>query len=272
MSYTTTENADKAFSTTGNFCLDFFTRITRSALFNDYIDAFNKAWVEDKEIATQLLMNMRDVRNGKGEKFIPAVIMVYLKNTIPIDVYEVILRKMIEYGYWKDLLRIIEIDSRTILETSKHTLLSHESIEIKLFAEQLKKDNDTLKDISDSTNNSDTKLAISLCSKWAPSETTHYNHYPMYAALNIMQAMNLTPKEYRIMLSKLRKHLNILEMYMSTNQFDKIDFSKLPSVAMMKMKKSFFSRYKCRWSRIRKQKKFTFIISRIFEKIIRRKN
>ena len=229
---TTTENRDAAFSTSGNCCLDFFTRITRNAPVSDYIEAFTKAWAENRETAYQVLMNMRDVRGGKGEKLIPAVIMVYLKLNIEQNVYEAMLHKMIEYGYWKDLLKIIEIECRTKMEINCKTM-DKCPIEVQLFAKQLQQDAIALETTTEK------KAIISLCAKWAPSEKTHYDHHPMQIAKNIMAAMNLQPKEYRQLLTKLRKHLNVLEMLMSTQQYDLIDFSKVPSVAMMKLKKAF---------------------------------
>lgn len=234
-----TENGDKAYATSGDFCLDLFTRITRNALFSDYIDTFAKAWSEDKETSIQILMNMRDIRNGKGEKLIPSVLLVYLKFIIESDVYEAILRKMVEYGYWKDLLRIIEIETRALLESNKKSLISKSPIEVKLFAEQLKKDFQIISDAESTDNSSTKKVAISLCSKWAPSEKTHFDHHPIFAATNIMNEMGLDPKQYRVMLTKLRSHLSILETLMSTQRFDEIDFSKLPSIAHMKTKKAF---------------------------------
>ena len=232
-----TENGDKAFATSGDACLDFFTRITRSAPLSDYVDAFTKAWTEDKETAVRLLMNMRDIRGGKGEKLIPAVLLAYLRFSIPANVYEDILRKMIEYGYWKDLLRVMEICTRAGLAQSKRAVMDTKPIEVQLFAEQLKADSLILQNAGSSTD--DKKAAISLCAKWAPSEKTHYDHHPMFFAKNIAVAMGLNQKDYRKMLSKLRQHLCILETLMSTQKFDQIDFSKLPSVAMMKMKHAF---------------------------------
>lgn len=231
-----TENGDKAFSTSGNVCLDFFTRITRNAAISDYIDAFTKGWKEDKNTMFQILMNLRDVRDGKGEKLIPAVIMVYLKFTIPANVYETILRQMILYGCWKDLLRIMEIETRTYMERSKKSVIEECSIEAKLFAEQLKKDNDAL---LEETQNPGKKVAISLCAKWAPSENTHYDHHPIFATTQIRKAMGIEPKQYRLMLTKLRRHIGVLEMLMSTQRYDEIDFSKLPSIALMKMNNAF---------------------------------
>lgn len=234
---TTTENGDKAFNFSGSSCLDFFTRITRNAEFKDYIDVFTKAWMEDATLATRILMNMRDVRGGKGEKLIPVVIMVYLKNTIDPSIYESILHRMLDYGYWKDLLKIIEIDCRAKIESKKRYNVISSSTEVKLFAEQLKKDYELLK--TTETNPNAKKVAISLCGKWAPSEKSHYDHHPMYTAINIRNHMGLNPKQYRNMLTELRNHIGVLETLMSTHRFDEIDFSKIPSVAMMKMKNAF---------------------------------
>lgn len=237
LTFSLTENNDKALSTSGSACLDFFTRITRNADMSDYLDSFCKAWQEDKEMAFQILMNMRDVRTGKGEKLIPQVILVHLKFNLAPNVYEDVLRKMVEYGYWKDLLKVLEIYLRTNLLSNKKYKLTLCPIELQLFAEQLKIDSQIL---TDAEQTGDTKkAAISLCAKWSPSEGTHFNHHPMLFAQAIYKEMGLSAKEYRLCVGKLRRHLNVLESLMSSQRFDEIDFSKLPSVAMMKMKKAF---------------------------------
>lgn len=229
-----TENGDKAFSTSGNCNLDFFVRITRGAPLKDLLETFRKAWVEKKEIAIQNFFNIRDIRGGKGEKLIPQVLLVLLKRTVP-NAYEVILERMVEYGYWKDVMRVVEIDTRLnlILHNTKNPT-NDVSVEVKLFAKQLQKDIDTL-----NNHEGEKKATISLCGKWAPREKSHFNHHPIFLANKIMIEMNMKPKEYRKMLTQLCKHLNILEMLMSTQQFDKIDFSKIPALALRKMRGAF---------------------------------
>ncbi|BCS82922.1 hypothetical protein QLL95_gp1201 [Cotonvirus japonicus] len=230
-----TENGDKAFNTSGNFCLDFFVRITRNSDLNDYISSFCKAWSENHEIAIKSLINMRDIRNGKGEKLIPIAILTFLKFNIEPEIYNIIIEKFIEYGCWKDLLKIIEIETHVRSTIPSLTSVFVNPIEIKLFSKQLQQDYDTLL----LNNNPAKNLAISLCAKWAPSEKQHYNKLPLHVANDIMDDMRLTPKKYRQMITKLRKHLQVLELLMSTQQFDKIDFSRLPSVAIKKMKSAF---------------------------------
>ncbi len=108
---------------------------------------------------------MRDCRKGKGEKLISVVIMVFLKLNLDPNTYEEILRMFVDYGCWKDLLKIIEIETRFKRQTSKFWTTDQNCVEIKLFAEQLTKDNNLLLNCT-----SDKKPAISLCAKWAPSE------------------------------------------------------------------------------------------------------
>lgn len=233
----TTENMDKAYVVSGNYCLDFFTRITRGASIGDYLDAFTKAWAENKEIAFKILINMRDIRSGKGEKLIPCVLFVYLKLCLPSDVYQDLLQKLVEYGCWKDILRIIDIYTRSMLSKHKKAIRNI-NFEIKLFADQLQKDMQILSECEADDSN-EKKAAISLCAKWAPSEYSHYDHHPLYFARAISVQMGLTFPQYRKLLTKLRKHLCILETLMSTQKFDQIDFSKIPSVALMKTKHAF---------------------------------
>lgn len=231
-----TENGDKAFDSTDSLCLDYFVRITRTATINDYIESFLKALKEDFETAVKLLLNMRDVRGGKGEKKIPIVTMAYLKTfkVIPTETYESILKLFIKYGCWKDIVRISEIAIRSYSKIDV-------DFEMKLFADQITLDAEAYIAYEHELKiNPDAKKpAISLCAKWTPSEKSHFDTKPLCFAKRIRKHLGLNPKSYRQTLSILRSHLNILERFMSRGEYDKIDFSTVPSVAMLKMKKAF---------------------------------
>ena len=247
-----TENLDKAYSTSGSKCLDFFTRITRSATISDYVTAFFAAWVEDKETACKILLNLRDIRNGKGEKMIPCVLFVVLKLSLDETTYTDMLKELIKIGCWKDLLRILDIYTRysTPLRMNKRRQTYLVPTEIRLYTDQLRTDINILNQTNTPTNaatntpihlatNTPIHPAISLCGKWAPSEHTHYDHHPLHFAQKIASGMNLSAKDYRQTLSRLREHLHILERYMSTQRFNEIDFSHIPAAAMMKMNRAF---------------------------------
>jgi hypothetical protein len=74
------------------------------------------------------------------------------------------------------------------------------------------------------------KTGISLCGKWLKSENASSKE-TKDLALKTRNALGITSKQYRQMLSKLRKRINVLERLMSANEWDKIDFSKIPSRA-----------------------------------------
>lgn len=217
-----TENGDITNISSGNYNLDFFTKITRSSDYVSYIKTFIDAWNESNETAYQILMNLRDIRNGKGEKLIPIVIMTVIKLSVAEDIYQSILEGYIQQGCWKDVLRIYELYCRYSV-ANQRTVTN--KIELVLMAKQL--DIDTKSD------------SVSLCAKWAPSEKSHFDKYPTFAARELGKIMKLKPVQYRKMLTSLRGKINVLEMLMATGQYEKIDFSKIPSVAMMKSSNMF---------------------------------
>lgn len=77
-----------------------------------------------------------------------------------------------------------------------------------------------------------------LVFKWLKSENCSSKESKLLAK-KTREAFNLTTREYRKMLSYGRRKTRILERLMSLNQWDKIDFSKIPSKAGLKYKKCF---------------------------------
>lgn len=69
-----------------------------------------------------------------------------------------------------------------------------------------------------------------LCAKWMPRPNK--NEY----ANTIRKRMKLTPKEYRKLLAELT---NVVETDMCAKKWDRIDFSKLPSLASARYQKAF---------------------------------
>ena len=82
---------------------------------------------------------------------------------------------------------------------------------------------------------------ISLCAKWLKSENASSKETKRLAK-KTREALSLTSKQYRQMLSKLRKRINVLERLMSANEWDKIDFSKIPSKAGLIYRNAFARR------------------------------
>ena len=82
--------------------------------------------------------------------------------------------------------------------------------------------------------NSDTP---SLLAKWLPSHRTHGENKLL--AKKLIKLLNITEKEYRKTLSMLRSKINIVEKNLTNKDYDKIDFAKVPTKAMLKYNESY---------------------------------
>jgi hypothetical protein len=80
---------------------------------------------------------------------------------------------------------------------------------------------------------------ISLCAKWAPTEKDSLDFKHKIVSL-LCKELKLTPRNYRkCITTPLREYLNIVEKLMCTNKWDDIEYSKVPSCAMKRLKNSF---------------------------------
>jgi hypothetical protein len=119
------------------------------------------------------------------------------------------------YGRWDDLIDLYDTSIRgTVVEIIKETLAS---------------------DISKCDAN---EPNISLLAKWLPSENAS-SLESIVLARSIIKDLHITPREYRKTLSKLRKYLNVVEVKMSANQWNQIDYPSVPSKANIVYKKAF---------------------------------
>ena len=81
----------------------------------------------------------------------------------------------------------------------------------------------------------------SLLGKWMPSENASSRETKKLAN-KIRKYLKMTHKEYRVMLSELRKKINIVERLMSANRWEEIEFDKIPSKAGLIYKNAFSRR------------------------------
>lgn len=208
LNYTTTENGAVALKSTKSGLLDAFGKLgaMRTNEEIEIIKTFNLAFAEDKELAMKLLFYIRDIRGGQGERRVFRVIMNYLAKNKP----EVVVKNLDNfafYGRYDDLLCLLDTPvEREVLGLIKDTL----DADVK------------------SVNNGG---APSLMAKWLPSVNGVKNTRKV--ALKIVNGLNMSEREYRKTLSKLRRALDLVEIKIAENRYEDIDFSKLPSKAQM---------------------------------------
>ena len=110
MNYTTTTNGAITNKTSGKECLDLFTRIGNMRWEDRLriLEDFDKAYQDDKELATQILFWARAARVGSGERKTFHTILREIGETSP-DFISDNAKTIAELGYWKDLIQYFHI-------------------------------------------------------------------------------------------------------------------------------------------------------------------
>ena len=205
-----------------NFNLDMFAYSSRDPK-QDYEknkNRFKNALIENDKTALANLLYTLDIRNGKGER---ALFKSYFYTLIEMnkDCAIQILPYIPELGRWDYVFEGIGTE---IEENVYELIRAYLMIDIK--------------------NYNDNK-PVSLLAKWLPSIKTH--NKKNYFAIKLAKKLNLTEKEYRKILSKLRDRLNIVEKHITNKEYEKIEYISVPSKAMVKYKNLFFTKDEVRF-------------------------
>lgn len=201
-----TENGANAYASTKTALYDFFAlgSAYRRRSEEDIINLFKPAFEENPSYALKALFYLRDIRGGQGERRVFTTCLNWLGKNYP----EVVIKNfdnIVEMGRWDDFYALVD----TPLESTMFEFLEHQLVA------------DLQTDYP------------SLCAKWIKSANASAVKTKALA-VKTREAFELTPAEYRKMLSHLRKKINILETKMSANQWDEIELDKVPSQAFMR--------------------------------------
>jgi len=211
-----TENGAVKHNTSLDKVLDMFALggAYRKRTDKEVEELFGDAYRQDKELALKCLFYLRDCRGGQGER---RFFRVAYKWLVRND--EATARANLKFipevvGRWQDLI--------DIAYANKGTNFAYDSLAF--IAEQLSTD--------------EMSKTPSLLGKWMPSENASSKETKAKAKW-LINELACSPKEYRKVLSRLRKKINVLERLMSENRWDEIEFDKIPSVAGMRYKNAF---------------------------------
>ena len=175
-----------------------------------------------------LAFQSRWCRGGKAEKRAFYQMIVLLYERFP-DVVLQLVHLFPKYGYWKDLLSLL-------LECAEPETPLHAKV-WSLFAEQLGRDLLEL----EAALREGRSAHVSLCAKYAPSEGGTHSK-ALKADKKIAELLfhgSKSAAEYRRMLSRLRKELEITESHMCAKRWTEIDFAKVPSLCIDRHKYAF---------------------------------
>lgn len=209
-----TENGAVKRTTTRSKLLDMFSQgaAKRNADESDIIHMFKEAYNEDPLYALKCLFYIRDILGGQGERRFFRICIHWLAKNDP-EVVKRNLKNIPEYGRYDDLYALVD----TPVEDDMWALMRHQLM-LDLWSE-----------------------TPSLLAKWMKSENTS-SAESRTLGNKTRRAMGLSHRQYRKALSILRERINIVERLMSENQWDKIQFDKIPSRAGMIYKNAFARR------------------------------
>ena len=213
--WTLTENGERALNTTGEDCLDLFATIgsLRDAHEIRVYRLFEDAYREDPLTATKIMFYARDIRGGLGERKTFRYLLHY-NATVHPECIEPNIPLIGFYGRFDDLYSLIgtKLEDKMWAYMKSMILTDLELME--------------------------SGLSCSLLAKWiktpdASSKNTR--------ALGILTAKKLgySVYEFKRILRKLRRYIDVTEVKMSQNRWSEIDYSAVPSRAMSLYRSAF---------------------------------
>ena len=204
-----TENGAYALNSSMDALLDLFGTIgaLRTRSEDEIVNKFIKAYMEDKTLALKMLFYARDARGGLGERRTFRVILRYLANNHPDDIYRLVCYIPF-YGRWDDLYELVG----TRLETVAFGVIKAQ------FAH----------DMAMYEKGEYTKMT--LLAKWLKSANATSSETRALGRLTAKK-LGLTERNYRQALSKMRAALDVVEVKMSANEWQNIIFANVPSIA-----------------------------------------
>lgn len=225
---TTSTNGATMYSSTFNPLLDFNFKISsyrngdrvdrRLNIATDWGKVLEDSSISD-EIKIKYLFYLRDAREGIGERDTFRIAMlvtlnVGTKNQRTLAIKS--LKYLSEFGRWDDLLHLHGITDECNMEI--------ESIVRNQWVEDL--------------HNYKENKPISLLAKWMSSINSH-SVQTKIEAKKWCKILGLSEPAYRKSLSMLRAYLNVVERNMSSKEYEKINYSEVPSKAALLYKDAF---------------------------------
>ncbi len=218
---TRTLNGAKAYASTGDSCLDLFSVAggMRYRTQADQIRLFDRAYIENPELAMKLLFYIRDIRCGMGERQLFRTLIRHVAKIWPESAKKNV-AFISEYGRWDDLFCLMGTKiEKTVVEVIRT---------------QLEKDLDSLS----RRDHGDKEAPISLLAKWMPSINTS-SARTRGIAKRICTALDMEHKDYRKTMAHLRANICLTEEYLTKGKLEKIRYAAVPAGAMLKYRGAF---------------------------------
>lgn len=210
-----TENGAVARSSTGSKLLDMYATIgaLRSRSEDEIVAKFKAAWMEDALLALKMAFYARNVRGGLGERDTAKICLKWVAENYPATMMKNI-QNVVTFGRADDLYAFVG----TPIEKGVWAF-----IKATLFSDMKKMQEGK---------------SISLMAKWLKSINTSSAEARELGRMTA-ENLGLSEREYRKMLSIMRRYLKVVEVAMSSGNWKQVEYSAVPSRAMTKYRKAF---------------------------------
>ena len=213
--FTRTENGAVALNTTGNQLLDFYATIGALRGTDEvriqrlFADAYN----EDPLLATKIVFYGRDVRGGLGERNTFRIIIRYMAEYHP-EALRPNLDLIGVYGRYDDMYSLIG----TPLENDMWAAMK--------------------KQFEEDVQNLHADKAVSLLAKWIKTADASSKETRKLGILTA-QKLGYPVYNFKRIVRSLRKKIGVIESLMSAGRWDEVEYSAVPSRAMMIYRNAF---------------------------------
>ena len=219
-SVTRTLNGARTYSTSSDACLDLFAVAggMRGKSEKELFRLFDRAYIENPELAVKLLFYIRDIRGGLGEREVFRTLVRHLAKTRPGSARKNV-SLIAEYGRYDDLLCLMRTPAQKEV--------------VRVISSQLEEDLKAL----EARRRGDSEAHISLLAKWLPSVNTS-NKEACRMGKRIAKALGMTDEQYRKTLVKLRAKIKIIENNLREKDYT-FDYAAQPAWALLKYRFAF---------------------------------
>lgn len=235
-----TENGMQGYKSVGNPYLDFLYKV--SSFRGKDEDELNKITLnfiasimndENKKYLLKFILYIRDPRNGLGERVLGRELLASLFKYFDFenkeDIFTWVVNRLYYYGRWDDYVSLVQAFYLTEFGAQENKEgVSHIQQLILLLK----------KTLEDDLKNTEVNAPITLLAKWMPSINTSSDITRSWAQF-FVRNFDWSKKRYRQTLSKLRKYLKVTERQMSLQEWDTIEYEKVPSLANLRYKDAF---------------------------------